>query len=792
MRKRFGSSQLQWTLSIGFGLIIIIMAFSWYDNRIHTADLYQTIESGRKASEKMELIASMIEIARTRSRLTNKMIHSDDLFEKDEISMELNVQATQFSIQRQSLIELGLSDKEQEILDYQREAILPTLALQRQAEDMALSEDPFIVAEAQKILIEDVYLGQGIIIDFFMELLQLQKSSINQASINATEKYKQTAQLETWLLLIALSLASAIAIFIIRRTGQIERALFLEKERAQTTLRSIGDAVITTDKHCNIEYMNPIAEYMTGYHDHDIIGSPLAEIFKAYDEINKHWLSDTIMEFLKTKKYTLPSNDISLVTRTNQRIDIAVTIAPIQGEKDSVSGVITTFHDVTEAKIMAKRLEHQARHDPLTGLLNRREFERKVNQTLKLFSEDTTHALCVIDLDRFKIVNDTVGHSAGDELLRQISQRIKQQLRRTDLLSRIGGDEFAIFLSNINKDDAVGIANQVLHSIREYQFYWNKQTFRVGASIGVVDAPPKSSDFTYLFHAADTACYIAKHEGRDRVNVVAVDDQWLTEKREETHWANRIEDSLENNGFVLYVQEIYDLKTKNAPYQHKEVLIRMKEEDGTIIPPMAFIPSAERYNLMSKIDEWVITNVIEIIKNSSQKIVYSVNLSGQSMGDEKFTKKIMNALKESNLDTSRLCFEITETAAIANLGNAQLFLDELQGLGCQTALDDFGSGLSSFAYLRNLNIDYLKIDGMFIKQITEDATCKVMVESIHAISQTMKLKTVAEYVENKEIMDVLEKIGIDYAQGYYIGKPEPLIYDNSNIVHLNNNYKSNP
>ena len=788
MRNRFGRSQLQWTLSIGFGLIIIIIAFSWYDNRHHIGDLYQIIESSRKASEKMEIIASMIETARTRSRLTNKMIHADDVFIKDEISMELNKHATQFSLLRQSLIELGLSEEEQKILNYQREAILPTLALQRQAEDMALSDDPFIVAEAQKILIEDVYVGQGVIIDFFMELLQLQKSSINNASIKAEEKFENAVQFELWLFSITLFLASTIAFFVIRRTAQIENALRLEKEKAQTTLKSIGDAVITTDKHGNIEYMNPIAEYMTGYLDQNILGSPIEDVFKAYDEVNKCWLSDSIMEFLRTKKYTMPSNDVTLITRANDKVDIAVSISPIQCEKNSISGMIATFHDISVAKSLAKKLEHQARHDPLTGLLNRREFECRVNQFFELFSEETHHSLCVIDLDRFKIVNDTVGHTAGDELLKQISKRIKQQLRASDLFARIGGDEFAIFLSNIDQKNTIKITKQILDAVREYQFYWNKKTFRVGASIGVVDASPGSSDFSYLLHAADTACYIAKHEGRDRVHIVSGDDQWLTQKRQETHWATRIEEALDKNHFVLYSQDIYDLKTRNTTYQHKEVLIRLKEEDGTIVLPMAFIPSAERYNLMSKVDKWVVTHVIEIIRNSSQKIVYNVNLSGQSMGDKKFTKKIMDLLKESNIDTSRLCFEITETAAIANLENAQQFLDDLQALGCQTALDDFGSGLSSFAYLRNLNIDYLKIDGMFIRQITEDATCKVMVESIHAISQTMKLKTVAEYVENQDIMDILEKIGIDYAQGYYIGKPEPLIYDISNIVQLNKNY----
>ncbi|MCW9024942.1 MAG: EAL domain-containing protein [Gammaproteobacteria bacterium] len=784
MKKRFGSSKLQWTLIIGFGLIITIMAFTWYDNRKHIDSLYEIINSSRQASQKMEIIASLIEISRSRTRLTNKMLHTDDPFVKDEIGQDLNVQATKFAVLREKLLNTGLTKEELTILHFQNEAIRPTLQLQRKAADMALSEDPAVVKQAQAILIEDVYMGQGVIIDFFMELLQLQKTTIDAASEKAAKEYRIAAQLEVWLLFITLSLAIFIATVVIRRTGKTEKALFLEKERAQITLKSIGDAVITTDKYGRIEYLNPIAEKITGHFSHNVQGQLITDIFKAYDEINKRWLSECILHFLHTGKFNIPSNDTTLRTKENNKLDIAVTIAPIQTMQSEVLGVIATFQDITKTKSLAKRLEHQARHDPLTGLLNRREFEIKVNQALNLFSENTEHALCVLDLDRFKVVNDTVGHTAGDELLRQLSQRIKMQLRKGDLVARIGGDEFSIFLPNINQENATLIAEDILNTIREFHFYWNKQTFRVGASIGLVDAPPKSSDYAYLFHAADTACYIAKHEGRDRVNVVSIDDKWLTEKREETHWVSKIESALQKGSFILYGQDIVPLKDNDNEPNHKEVLLRMEGVNDDIILPMAFIPAAERYNLMSKIDEWVIKQTLNIISDSNSGSIYNVNLSGQSMGDQKFTKKVTQLITESNIDTSLLCFEITETAAISNLHNAQTFLDELHQLGCKTALDDFGSGLSSFAYLRNLKIDYLKIDGMFIKQITEDPTCRIMVESIHAVSQAMNLLTIAEFVENDAVRRVLQEIGIDYAQGYFYGKPEPLIKSN-NVININ-------
>lgn len=408
-------------------------------------------------------------------------------------------------------------------------------------------------------------------------------------------------------------------------------------------------------------------------------------------------------------------------------------------------------------------------------MLNRREFENKVDQTLKLYSEGTAHALCIMDLDRFKIINDTLGHAAGDELLRQISKRIKDILRKTDLFARIGGDEFSLFLSNVNTLQAEQIAEKVLTVIREYQFVWGDKAFKIGASIGLVDAPAQVASYENLYHAADTACYLAKHEGRDRIHIVTYDDDNVTEKREQTQWVNRINDALDENRFTLYSQDIVPLSDSKDLKPHKEVLIRMMDENNDIVPPMAFIPPAERYNLMSKLDKWVVNNVIEQIEKDSTNTIYAINLSGQSLADNIFTSEILEIIKTSSIKNTRLCFEITETAAISNLENANEFLSKLQKLGCYTALDDFGSGLSSFAYLRTLPVNYIKIDGMFIKKIADDPISKVMVEAIHAIGRTMNLKTIAEFVEDEKTKDLLQQMNIDYAQGYYFDKPAPMI-----------------
>lgn len=761
-------------LILGFGFLILLLSLFAYSSHTQMQTSYAAIQGSTVASDKMDVVVRLIETARSRSRLTLQMSYESDPFKKDEMNMSLESLATQFSIYREKLIELGLNHQESAYLNNINQAAQQAQILLREAADVAMSDDIESSIVSQRMMIEKVYPQQSIIIDNFMLLLDQQKAIIFDARKNATIQYEKAQKLQSALFIIILLLALLVAFYVIRRSTRTERELFLEKEVAQITLRSVGDAIITTGKDGRVEYLNPVAEKITGYITEDVKGKPITQVYKAYDEKNQRWLADCIIDFLIKGSYSMPSNDIILYNADDDIIDISQTIAPIQDEHNRVLGTITTFQDISKERVLAKHIEHQARHDPLTGLLNRREFENKVVQSLTLYSEGTTHALCVMDLDRFKIVNDTLGHAAGDELLKQISQKIKNELRQTDLLARIGGDEFALFLSNINTRDAEVIAEKILDTIREYQFVWSNKAFRIGASIGLVDAPAQVSNYENLYHAADTACYMAKHSGRDRVHTVTYDDKNVSEKREQTQWVNRINDALNENRFTLYAQDICSLADKPTTPPHREVLIRMIDEYDELIPPMAFIPPAERYDLMPKIDDWVVRNVIAQLKLDNSDTQYAVNLSGQSLADEKFTAQILANLSDKAIDPCRLCFEITETSAIANLNNATEFLRALQALGCKTALDDFGSGLSSFAYLRNLPINYLKIDGMFVKQIAEDETSRVMVEAIHSIGHTMGLKTIAEFVENEETERLLKQMHIDFAQGYYYGVPQPL------------------
>lgn len=456
-------------------------------------------------------------------------------------------------------------------------------------------------------------------------------------------------------------------------------------------------------------------------------------------------------------------------------IDISLTIAPIQGAMNEVLGTVATFQDISLSRELARQVESQARHDALTGLLNRREFELKVSQALSLYSEDTTHALLMIDLDRFKVVNDNCGHAAGDELLRQLSQSFRPGLRKSDLVARLGGDEFAVFLSNTPLQVAVEIAEKILARVQEYRFFCEGKAFRVGASISVVDASAQGADCNYLYHAADTACYLAKNEGRDRVRVVTLDDELLLERRRESECVNRITQALEENSFLLYAQSIVPLSSFAEGISHYEVLIHLKDEQGEILQPMAFIPVAERCRLMPEIDGWVIASVIEIIRaHPAARTVYSVNVSGQSLGDAALSEKVVAMIRDSAINPASIGFEISETAAISNMENAKRFMIMLKSMGCSTALDDFGSGLSSFGYLKNLPLDYIKIEGLFVRQIREDLTSYVMVNAIHGVARSLGLRTIAEYVASEATVQKLKDIGVDYGQGFHFDQPAPL------------------
>ena len=447
---------------------------------------------------------------------------------------------------------------------------------------------------------------------------------------------------------------------------------------------------------------------------------------------------------------------------------------------DNRQEILVVCDDISENQRLAQQLEYHATHDALTRLVNRREFEQRLARLLKSgASRGAGHAACYLDLDNFKLINDTCGHIAGDAMLKQLSELLAASVRGRDTLARLGGDEFGILIENCTLTQAHGVAKKILSVVQDFRFAWDENKFSVGVSIGLVPISETSGNVTDVLSAADSACYMAKELGRNRIHVFSLDDDELEQRRDETQWVFRINQALEENRLDLFYQEIVPLKPPAAGEGKRlELLVRIKTADGGYILPGAFLPAAERHNLSDKIDQWVIRAALDWLC-SDEKILTrietcAINISGHSLDNDDFLNFCIQKLEASRLPPGKLCFEISETIAIANLGNTRKFITALKGKGCSFALDDFGSGLSSFGYLKNLPVDYIKIDGTFIRDLLTDSVDREMVTTIRRVGQIVNKKTIAEFVENDETRQALLEIGIDYAQGYAIAKPRPI------------------
>lgn len=564
---------------------------------------------------------------------------------------------------------------------------------------------------------------------------------------------------------------------------RIEEQLFQEKMLAQVTLASIGDGVITTDSEGRIRFLNPVAEQLTGWSGKEAQGRPLAEVYQLHDELTGMALPSPLERIRRRRRAHGPERPEAAAASMLQRRDghaVAVqdAVAPIRDAHGQVIGVVLSFRDVTMTRQLARELSFQASHDTLTGLANRSAFEGRIEKLLQTPAEERgEHVLCYMDLDQFKVVNDTCGHAAGDELLRQLARLFKTRVRSTDLLARLGGDEFGILFLGCTLKQAMQIAESVRALVEEFRFSWEGKTFSVGVSIGLVTMDAHKSSLGALLSSADSACYAAKDGGRNRIHVYQDDDQHLVARRGEMQWTSRIRHALDHDRLRLYVQPILPTGGQSTAPRY-EVLVRMLGDDDSVIPPGAFMPAAERYDLAPAIDRWVVGNFLawvgDFCRREGTPGHYSINLSAASLGEEAFLEFVLAAIDRHGIPPDCLCFEITETSAIANLSHAMKFMERLKARGCSFALDDFGSGLSSFAYLKTLPVDYLKIDGVFVRDIEHDPIARAMVASINSIGHEMGLKTVAEFVESGAILERLQRIGVDYSQGYHLGRPRPL------------------
>jgi diguanylate cyclase (GGDEF)-like protein/PAS domain S-box-containing protein len=541
------------------------------------------------------------------------------------------------------------------------------------------------------------------------------------------------------------------------------------------TVEQSASVVLIVDARNIIKYVNSKFTEVTGYLPDEVIGRD-SQCLQS---------RETLVEHGKEMQNALENGrewrgEVCNRKKSGDRYWAHIVISPIKDDQGEITYYLCTVEDITEAHQLNEQLSYEASHDSLTGLVNRREFEARVQSLLdRNSSRQHQHAICFMDLDQFKVVNDTCGHSAGDELLRQVSQHLSRHVRSNDTLARLGGDEFGMLMEYCSLENARKVAENLQQLVKDFQFHWEDRMFKIGVSIGLVAITYEDHNLTELFRNADAACYMAKDLGRNRIHVYTREDLDLAQRHGEMEWVTRIYRALEENQLQLYAQTINPVSNTDGKQLHYEFLLRMQDDDGSIIPPGSFLPAAERYNLIAMLDRWVInysfTKLMEYPQFLSNIGLCSINLSGQSLTEYGFLDFIIDKLDETGMQPEKICFEITETAAIANLSMASNFIASLRNIGCSFALDDFGSGLSSFGYLKNLPVDYLKIDGMFVRDILSDPIDRAMVKSINEIGQVMGMETIAEFVENDETIGMLKEIGVDYVQGYAFGRPIPLM-----------------
>lgn len=562
---------------------------------------------------------------------------------------------------------------------------------------------------------------------------------------------------------------------------QYEEALQREKESVLITLQSIGDGVIRTDSDCRVEYLNPVAEELTGWSLEDALGRPIDHLFRSYHEESCEPLENPLAVAIRQRR-SIKSIRPTLLIRTSdyRELYIESTASPIRDPGGQMSGGVLVFHDVSESRELQRRLTFHASHDVLTGLVNRQQFEQRLSEALVQVREvDARYALCFIDVDRFRVINDNSGHTAGDALLAQLGALLKSKVRWRDTPSRLGGDQFGVLMEGASLDEAMRAAEAFCEEVRNFRFSWNHHAYTLRISVGIVPLTADSESVTSLLAAADVACQAAKEAGRNRVHAYQVNDVALITRRREMQWAARLTGALESNQFELFRQSIRPLGDAPSRGQHYELLLRLRDDEaGLLVSPARFIRAAERFNITPGLDRWVITQAFRWLTAHPEELealeLCSINLSAQSLADDKFLPFVQAELDRFALPGEKFCFEITETAAVASYAQAQRFIGTLRQRGSSFALDDFGSGMASFAHLRHLPVDFVKIDGSFVRNIEHDTVDRSMVASINEICQLMGKRTIAEFAENEAICQLLREIGVDYAQGYAVDEPTPL------------------
>jgi diguanylate cyclase (GGDEF)-like protein/PAS domain S-box-containing protein len=553
------------------------------------------------------------------------------------------------------------------------------------------------------------------------------------------------------------------------------------KPRAMVTLDAMGESVITVDVDGHIDYVNQSAEVLLGQQFDQLIGKAFDEVAGLVDETDRHSLGDPVRKALSTGgRVSMGRRAVLVPANGGPERSVEISVTPLRNENREIAGMVLVLHDTSELRGLTRQMTYQASHDALTGLVNRREFERRLQEALdSAQTGDGNHALCYLDLDRFKAVNDTCGHTAGDNMLREVASLIKDAVRDSDTVGRIGGDEFALLLVGCPLEKARQIADDVVRSVNDYRFVWKDKIFNIGVSIGLVEIGRDSGSIEDIMNAADSACYVAKKQGGLHVHVYSAREEASARHSGEIHWLQKLQGALRDNRFELYYQPIVPARSGGVRGPALEVFVRLESDYAAPnTSPTEFIRAAERYRLMPLVDRWVVQAVLAALGRGGMRLPpgrsVALNIAGQTLADAGFLEFVVECFDHTGANPGDICFEVTENSVVANLDHARRFIEVLHGMGCEFALDDFGSGLSSFATLRTLPMDYLKIDGSFIKNLAADSVNQAMVAAMIELSRSLNFRIVAEQVEDQESFDTVSGMGIDFVQGYVVGRPQPL------------------
>lgn len=553
------------------------------------------------------------------------------------------------------------------------------------------------------------------------------------------------------------------------------------RPRALVTLDAMGESVITVDAEGRIDYINHSAESLLGQAFDHVVGKSFADVASLVDEGDRHSLGDPVRKALTTGgRVTMGRRAVLVPANGAAERSVEISVTPLHFEGKDILGLVLVLHDTSELRGLTRQMTYQASHDALTGLVNRREFERRLQEAMESAQAgDVAHALCYLDLDRFKAVNDTCGHTAGDNMLREVASLIKEAVRDSDTVGRIGGDEFALLLVGCPLEKARQIADDVVRSVGDYRFVWKDKIFNVGVSIGLVEIGRGGGAIEDIMNSADSACYVAKKQGGVHVHVYSAREEANARHSGEIHWLQKLQGALRDNKFELYYQPIVHAQVGGVRGPALEVYVRLEGENGQpAAPPAEFIRAAERYRLMPHVDRWVVQAVLSALGRGGMKLPagrsVAINIAGQTLGDAEFLEFVVDCFDHTGAAPGDICFEVTESSVVANMDHARRFIAVLHGMGCEFALDNFGSGLSSFSTLRTLPMDYLKIDGSFIRNLAVDSVNQAMVAAMIELSRTLHFRIVAEHVEDQLSLDTVTGMGIDFVQGFIIGRPQPL------------------